>query len=262
MAKIGEKLGLGAGTVLGGLQIGGQIMQSMINRGWQKQESDEQRKWQEKMWQWNNDYNTPANQRQRFQDAGYNPNLFYGQGSPGNAESAGSYQRADPKLDVNYDAMGMLGQYQTMQVQKAQVDSINANTAYQKQRTINAAVQEGTLKADQAIRMTESNIRQATQQYEIDKSRMTVENLKAQFGLTHNQIQKVAQEAKNLTFTEDLLRFQAELAEKGLTINDKFLVRLLQAAAEKEGSKFWQWLEDQKNEEYPNIKRELGKYQY
>lgn len=29
-------------------------------------------------------YNTPANQMSRFQDAGLNPNLIYGQGSPGN----------------------------------------------------------------------------------------------------------------------------------------------------------------------------------
>lgn len=38
-----------------------------------------------------NAYNTPSSQRQRFEDAGYNPNLFYGQGNPGNQSGPLSY---------------------------------------------------------------------------------------------------------------------------------------------------------------------------
>lgn len=36
-------------------------------------------------WQMQNDYNSPQSQMQRFQDAGLNPNLIYGQGNSGNA---------------------------------------------------------------------------------------------------------------------------------------------------------------------------------
>jgi hypothetical protein len=38
------------------------------------------------MWNLANEYNSPANQMSRFKDAGLNPNLMYGQGSPGNAQ--------------------------------------------------------------------------------------------------------------------------------------------------------------------------------
>lgn len=38
-----------------------------------------------------NEYNTPANQMKRFQEAGLNPHLVYGQGSPGNQSQPLSY---------------------------------------------------------------------------------------------------------------------------------------------------------------------------
>jgi hypothetical protein len=36
-------------------------------------------------WGLQNEYNSPANQMKRFQEAGLNPNLIYGQGNPGNS---------------------------------------------------------------------------------------------------------------------------------------------------------------------------------
>lgn len=51
-------------------------------------------KWQNDMnianWQMENEYNLPKNQMKRLEDAGLNPNLMYGQGSPGNAGSVPS----------------------------------------------------------------------------------------------------------------------------------------------------------------------------
>jgi hypothetical protein len=40
------------------------------------------------MWKMQNEYNSPQAQMQRFQEAGLNPNLIYGQGSAGNATNA------------------------------------------------------------------------------------------------------------------------------------------------------------------------------
>lgn len=52
------------------------------------------------MAKWQAEYNTPANQRDRMEDAGYNPNLFYGQGSPGNAERPQSPDIQSVLLDL------------------------------------------------------------------------------------------------------------------------------------------------------------------
>lgn len=46
-----------------------------------------QNSWNKQMWNETNEYNSPTAQMARYQDAGLNPNLIYGQGTPGNAGS-------------------------------------------------------------------------------------------------------------------------------------------------------------------------------
>lgn len=50
---------------------------------------------QQEMWHMQNAYNSPQAQMQRYQDAGLNPHLIYGQGSPGNASNMPQYQPPD-----------------------------------------------------------------------------------------------------------------------------------------------------------------------
>jgi len=57
------------------------------------------RKWQEKMWHMNNEYNKPIMQMQRFKEAGLNPHLIYGQGNSGNSSMASLPQQETPKVD-------------------------------------------------------------------------------------------------------------------------------------------------------------------
>lgn len=51
---------------------------------------DKQNEYNLRMWNMQNEYNTPANQMKRYREAGLNPNLIYGSGqaSAGNASSA------------------------------------------------------------------------------------------------------------------------------------------------------------------------------
>lgn len=48
------------------------------------------------LWHLNNQYNSPASQMQRYQDAGLNPNLIYGQSNTANAASAGQSAQFRP----------------------------------------------------------------------------------------------------------------------------------------------------------------------
>lgn len=61
-------------------------------------------------WQMQNEYNTPANQMKRLQEAGLNPNLIYGNGSTSTG-NAGNLQPAAsvPSMDFNMPAWGDLG---------------------------------------------------------------------------------------------------------------------------------------------------------
>lgn len=47
-------------------------------RDWQTEENSVQREWQERMWNMENEYNTPAAQRQRLLEAGYSPDALVG----------------------------------------------------------------------------------------------------------------------------------------------------------------------------------------
>lgn len=55
---------------------------------------------QQKMWEQQNRYNAPSAQMDRFKEAGLNPHLIYGQGTPGNAQEMPQYQA--PREDYNY----------------------------------------------------------------------------------------------------------------------------------------------------------------
>lgn len=58
-----------------------------------------------------NDYNSPLNQMQRFKDAGLNPNLVYGQGSPGNMLSKPSVPQQAPSRapQISFQAPDLSG---------------------------------------------------------------------------------------------------------------------------------------------------------
>lgn len=56
-----------------------------------KELADYQFEQNKKMWELQNEYNKPINQMSRYQEAGLNKNLIYGQGSNGNAQNAPTY---------------------------------------------------------------------------------------------------------------------------------------------------------------------------
>lgn len=78
------------------------------------------------MWRMNNEYNTPAAQMQRFQDAGLNPNLMYGQGSAGNSSGAPQqvvpeapdYSHAMSDISKIGNILGIAQQLETLKGQK------------------------------------------------------------------------------------------------------------------------------------------------
>lgn len=65
------------------------------------------------LWNLNNEYNSPAAQMQRFQDAGLNPNLIYGQQNTAQAPasaSATSFRPANTQQKQMANAVSMIGQ--------------------------------------------------------------------------------------------------------------------------------------------------------
>lgn len=109
----------------GGLDIGAQVGGGLL-AGRNARKAFERN--QEMFWKVA-EYNSPKNQMARYREAGLNPNLIYGQGTPGNAPQkmpeymAPEYQITAPNL------MSMLGQYQQLKVAAEQEKNISADTA-------------------------------------------------------------------------------------------------------------------------------------
>lgn len=71
-------------------------------------------------WHMQNEYNSPKNQMKRFQEAGLNPNLIYGQGNSGNAGNVSSAPTPDtPDMGKN------IGNFLALKQAKAQLDLTN-----------------------------------------------------------------------------------------------------------------------------------------
>ena len=119
-AVINPAMAIGAVT-----SAGDSILQSYANR----KAAQKANKYAYTAWQLQNEYNTPLEQRQRLEEAGYNPNLWYTNGNTGNAGTLATtgYQAADFQLGKN--ALAGLAQYQQIEAQKAGILNTQANTA-------------------------------------------------------------------------------------------------------------------------------------
>lgn len=82
------------------------------------------------MWRMQNEYNLPANQRQRLEDAGLNPALMYGGSFAGGNVAKDMPQYKAPNLDFNLrsNPLLMLSAYQDITLKKAQKEQIEEQT--------------------------------------------------------------------------------------------------------------------------------------
>lgn len=137
-----------------GLAVGGNLVGSLISGGvnkkaaytMQRREQEfnrAQAEWQNQVnianWQMQNNYNSPANQMKRLQEAGLNPNLIYGNGSTstGNATSMPEAAKVNPAHqsapEFNFADFGMADAarvYMQMQSMGAELEKTHAQTDY------------------------------------------------------------------------------------------------------------------------------------
>ena len=83
LAAAGISAALSALGSLGSSKLSNVSNKSMLNRQFQNDV---------KMWNMQNEYNLPKNQMQRYQDAGLNPNLIYGEGSASSGNAFSIYE--------------------------------------------------------------------------------------------------------------------------------------------------------------------------
>lgn len=134
---------IGAGLISAGASLLGNLFGAGSQSSANKQNLKimrEQQAWQEKMWNKQNEYNTPENQLSLYQDAGYNPltalNAMSGNSSAG---SVGTVQSAQMQA-ADFSGFGQAGQaianaMMQKELIQSQIDLNNANAGKSKAET-------------------------------------------------------------------------------------------------------------------------------
>ena len=218
--------------------------------------------WQRNLEQWNrqNEYNSPASQMSRYREAGLNPNLIYGQGTPGNASSSPSYSAPEYKAPTMQKATM---QNTTIPMLQMLQQSIHQSADFLRTRSEIAKNQEQTnlmrtqqsyinnqsravaadilLKGDRHIRNTFENQflgstlenRIATENLGLDYRRSMIYSNetradlnKVMKDLAPYQQQQLVASINNLQQTFDINAFRFDLERIGVNPNDSTLMRI------------------------------------
>lgn len=127
MSKLGDFFQDAGGAIAGVVgNLIGIDMQGDENMRVARYQMSSQRKLIDRM----NEYNSPKNQMSRFQDAGLNPHLIYGQGSPGNQSSPGNAPDLRPRdFGMLMQSLGQAPmQVAQMRLLQSQTNAVNAKT--------------------------------------------------------------------------------------------------------------------------------------
>lgn len=135
-------IGAIGGAALGAASNNRNISQNQMNNEFNAQEAQKARDFQLQMWNRQNEYNSPSNQRRLLAEAGYNPYLGYDSntGVAGSTGSTSQGQAAAP-LSVNpevYSNLGsQLGRAAQMVYEESQSNATTQNL--QSQKDVNSA---------------------------------------------------------------------------------------------------------------------------
>lgn len=153
---------------------------------WQTQENEKAYQRSLKMWNVQNEYNSPTQQMARLRSAGLNPNLVYGSGVTGNsAGSAPQYQPADikraelsPYRGWNQGLTDAISNFLAFRSNRAQVENMEAQNSLIRQQTATEATRQANIAVSTA--RSEFDLSQANRLKDISVSMAEAQMSKAQ----------------------------------------------------------------------------------
>lgn len=172
-----------------------------------------------RFWQMQNEYNSPQAQMNRFQEAGLNPNLVYGQGNSGNAGSVATPDVKSPEFRVpefgRHIADGLQNYYDT-QIKQASLDNLKKQgTVLDEEALLKAATTRQT-EAQTAMSSFNLGLEQDLRETSLDFRRQTLLQLKQAMDLS---IRKDAREAaaNSTSIQEAIERMKSMAIQRGAT---------------------------------------------
>lgn len=242
---------------------------NLLGIGYQEYQNWRSRKWSEKMYQrqyddmlkfWNmeNQYNTPANQMARFKEAGLNPNLMFGKGTPGLAGSVGKPDTQRPEFGAAPIAKNasFLSQFVDYEMKNAQIDNVEANADVQREQAAYIAAQRGMVqletgafdwtlegrKQDVFKKRAETKVildrneREALQNvWSIREAARRIINMRAEESRVKADTRRINATIDNLAKDTQLKKLEIEFRKIGLSWGDPLPARVLGRALQSTG---------------------------
>lgn len=182
-----------------------------------------------------NAYNSPVAQMGRFDAAGLNPNLMYGQGSPGLQTSPARYEA--PRVDMHFQPFQIpevLGMYQDYQLKDAQIQQVEANTDYVRERTMNESLRQTLLdlqgkKGGIDLKTLEelAPYQRAIGKYQYHKAGLEVQKLSGDITLQGLKGSIMQKQNENLRMQNVFQKYEEQFRKQGITSADNIWVRVL-----------------------------------
>lgn len=132
---------MGFPLLAAGIGAAGSLLGNIFGNTGARRRQDRANKQNIKFWNMQNAYNSPTSQMERLREAGLNPNLIYGQGAKG---ATGQSERIAPSKAPEFkisNPLQNITQFADVNVKKAQVDNLKAQTTNAEQETILKAAQ-------------------------------------------------------------------------------------------------------------------------
>lgn len=153
---------------------------------WQTQENEKAYQRNLKMWNLQNEYNSPTQQMARLRSAGLNPNLVYGSGVTGNsAGSTPQYQPADikraelsPYRGWNQGLSDAVSKFLAFRFNRAQIENMEAQNKLINQQTATEATKQANIVSSTA--RSEFDLSQAKRLKDVSVSMAEAQMSKAQ----------------------------------------------------------------------------------
>lgn len=186
----------------------------------------EQMEWSSAQIDKQNEYNSPVQQMARYQAAGLNPNLIYGNGasSAGNQMSLPSYQRAEMQTPDVLSAgiaraqniIQLASMFTSLRLQKSELDSRNLDNE-------SKAIENQFKRDSYEARLMKCTSEAAGVQ--ILNSKMIAERALVRQKTLSEQLQqlKIKEETANLKVTRDYIRKQIDALESDIRFNDSVI---------------------------------------
>lgn len=192
---------------------------NMANK-WNRREAEKNRKWQEEMWNKQNEYNLPVNQLQRIKAAGLNPNLVFGQNGMSTQGASFNATPVQPNMaspqygDMLHGIGSALQMYQQYRLNEAQIKATE-NKAY-------ADYQQGNLLKSQAYGQDWLNkfnddtveVQKSIQKMSLTKDKKWIDKLTSDISLNAGKANKIQEECGVLQQEKNLKLEKIKLVKR------------------------------------------------